>query len=73
VKEFFETLLLGQPRSSSKSSGETPDQIVTKMVERMAAELPDQVPLNIEENPTSLQIFRFQEISQINRLLRVMK
>jgi len=43
------------------------------MVERMAAELPDQVPLNIEENPTSLQIFRFQEISQINRLLRVMK
>lgn len=42
VREFFDTLLLGQPRSSGKSaSGETPDDLVFKLADKLLLEIPD--------------------------------
>lgn len=74
VKEFFDTLLMCQPRMSGAGKvAVSDDQIVKKMAEKFLSELPELISEKRDANPNSLQIFRFQEVQQYNVLVKRMK
>ena len=39
----MDTLLEGQPRATGKGVGETPEQAISKLCEKMQKELPDNI------------------------------
>ena len=75
VKEFFETLLSMQPRASGglAKSGETPDEIGERMAKEIEARIPELLPLRKLEEPTSLDVFRYQEVERFNILISIIK
>jgi dynein heavy chain, axonemal len=74
VKEFFETLLSMQPRTtSSAKSGETPDEIGDRMAREIETRIPDLLPVRKIEDPNSLDIFRMQEVERFNLLIVIIK
>jgi dynein heavy chain, axonemal len=75
VKEFFETLLSMQPRTSgaTKSGGETPDEIGDRMAREIETRVPDLLPVRKIEEPNSLDIFRMQEVERFNALISIIK
>jgi dynein heavy chain len=74
AREFFETLLSIQPRTSGgDKSGETPDEIGDRMARDIESRMPELLPVKKIENPNSLDIFRMQEVDRFNKLIKVMK
>lgn len=73
VREFFETLLSVQPRTSSDKAGESPDELGDKISKEIEGKLPELLPVRKVENPTSLDIFKAQEVDRFNALLKAMK
>lgn len=70
----METLLSVQPRMvADKGSENTPDSIVFKIAKDIEGRLPGLLVLRKEENMTSLNVFRSQEVDRMNKLVKVLK
>lgn len=72
VKEFMETLNSGGAKSSAKS-GQKPEEIVQQLVDMFYEQVPEVIVESLGEDPNSLQVFRYQETIQYNRLIKKMK
>ena len=70
----METLHSVSPRTvSAGGDGETPDDIALKLAIQLEGQVTSPIVYKQSENPTSLEIFRNQEIDRFNILIKALK
>jgi dynein heavy chain len=64
-----------QPRTAAGAAkvGESPDEIGDRMAKEIEARIPDLLPVKKIDDPSSLDIFRMQEVERFNALISILK
>jgi len=74
IREFMDTLLEVSPRTvGTGSSGETPDEIASKLANEIEQQIREPFVFTKSEEPGCLEIFRNQEVDRFNKLIKVIK